>query len=122
MAKANIDQLKGGAGKYRILFELGQGGMSEVYLSVMRGPGGFTKLQVVKRLRPDLARSETMVRLFMDEARLAGQLNHPHIVQTNEVGYDGSHYFIAMEYLDGESFQYLIVRSECDPDRTRTEA
>ena len=101
----------GPTNKFRVLLELGRGGMAEVYLAVVRGVGGFTKLQVIKRLRPELASDPAMVRMFLDEAKLAARLNHPHIVQTNEVGQDGKFYFIAMEYLDGESFDYMLRRS-----------
>src|SRR5262245_2361487 len=39
-------------GKYRLLAELGRGGMADVHLAVAAGPAGFSKLQVIKRLRP----------------------------------------------------------------------
>jgi serine/threonine-protein kinase len=49
---------------------------------------------------------------FLDEARLAARLSHPHIVQTNEVGHDAANnYFIAMEYLDGQPLQRLRHRA-----------
>jgi serine/threonine-protein kinase len=48
--------------------------------------------------------------MFLDEARLAARLNHPNVVQTNEVGQDGNSYFIAMEYLEGQTFRRILSR------------
>ena len=72
--------------KYRLLLRLGRGGMAEVHIAVARGPAGFNKLVVVKRLLPALASDEGFREMFMQEARLAARLNHPNIVQTYEVG------------------------------------
>jgi serine/threonine-protein kinase len=98
-------------GKYRLVAELGEGGMAHVYLAVVQGPGGFAKLQVVKRIRGELAEDPEFVTMFMEEARLAARLNHPNIVQTNEVGSDEGRLFIAMEYLDGQSFEAMLRRA-----------
>jgi serine/threonine-protein kinase len=96
----------GGAsfGKYRLLAELGNGGMADVFLAVQAGPQGlrFRKLMVVKRLRRALADEPEFVAMLIDEARIAARLNHPNVVQTNEVGEVDGQFFIAMEYLDGQ--------------------
>jgi serine/threonine-protein kinase len=82
--------------------------MGTVYLAVSRGAGDFRKLKVVKHLRSDLACQPTFLQAFLDEARLAARLNHPNVVQTNEVGFDGEHYFLEMEYLEGQSLEMLL--------------
>jgi tRNA A-37 threonylcarbamoyl transferase component Bud32 len=82
--------------------------MGVVYLALAQGPAGFQKLKVIKRLRADLAADEKALEMFLDEARLAARLQHPNIVQTNEVGFDGKHYFLEMEYLEGQSYDALI--------------
>ena len=97
--------------KYRPVFELGRGGMATVFLAVLQGVGGFNKLQVVKQLRDELADSSEFLAMFLDEARLSARIDHPNVVQTNEVGHDGKHYFIAMEYLEGQSFEAVLRRS-----------
>jgi len=99
------------ANKYFPLFELGQGGMGTVILAVVRGPGGFNKLQVVKALRPELADNPDFLTMFLDEARLSARINHAHVVQTNEVGFDGTSYFLAMEYLEGQSLEAFMLRA-----------
>jgi serine/threonine protein kinase/ABC-type branched-subunit amino acid transport system substrate-binding protein len=93
-------------GKYRFLAEIGRGGMSEIYLTVTQGGlGGFQKLVVVKLLRRDLAEDDDFRRMFLDEARLAARLNHPNVVQTYDVGEDHGRYYLAMEYLEGQTFE-----------------
>src|SRR5262245_61949206 len=81
-------------GRYRVLSELGRGGMSNVYLAVAHGPGGVNKLVVLKALLPDFSGEQYALAMFLDEARLAAQLNHPNVVQTYEVGTEGDRHVI----------------------------
>lgn len=98
-------------GKYHIFATLGRGGMADVYLSVARGPIGFNKLVVVKRLRAQLADEVAFREMFLDEARLAARLNHPNIVNTYEVGEHKESYYIAMEYLEGQPLNKVLKDS-----------
>ncbi|WP_394839221.1 protein kinase [Pendulispora rubella] len=100
------------AGKYRLIFELGRGGMADVMLAVIQGPGGFNKLQVLKLLRQELAVEPEFCSMFLEEARLSARINHNNVAQTNEVGFDGERYFIAMEYLEGQSLDELMRRAK----------
>src|SRR5215471_685448 len=95
------------AGKYQLLARLGQGGMSDVYLAAMRGPLGFNKLLVLKRLR-NLEDDGQALEMFLDEARLAARLKHPNIVDTYDVGQEVDSYFIAMEYLEGQPLSRIL--------------
>ncbi len=95
-------------GKYQLFASLGRGGMADVFLSVARGPLGFNKLAVIKRLKQSLAEEPAFRSMFLDEARLAARLNHPNIVHTYEVGEHNGIYFIAMEYLEGQSLNKVI--------------
>ena len=99
--------------KFRLLARLGSGGMAEVYLVLAEGPGGFSKLQVVKLMRSDISEHERtdFLDMFQDEARLAARLNHPNIVQSYEVGSDAGQPFIVMEYLDGQSLSRVQQRA-----------
>jgi serine/threonine-protein kinase len=98
-------------GKYHSIAALGSGGMSKVHLAVVRGPAGFHKLVVLKELRANLSSDDQYLPMFLDEARLAARLNHPNVVQTNEVGQSGETYFIAMEYLDGQPLTSVLRRT-----------
>jgi serine/threonine protein kinase len=100
----------GSSGRYYPIARLGRGGMSEVYLAIARGPAGFNKLVVIKRLLSNLAADPQFLEMFLDEARLTARLNHPNIVQTNEVGLSDGTYFIAMEYLDGQPLLKIVQR------------
>ncbi|THD46085.1 MAG: serine/threonine protein kinase [Bradyrhizobium sp.] len=100
----------GDVGRYRLIAELARGGMGVVYLALVRGPGGFNKLFVLKVLKGHLAEDPKLVHMFLDEARLSAKLSHPNVVQTIEVGSDRGHHFIAMEFLDGQSHHRLLAR------------
>jgi eukaryotic-like serine/threonine-protein kinase len=89
-------------GGYRIVADLGRGGMGDVFLAVKRGPDAFEKLVVLKTLKSELSRDASCVAMFLDEARLTARLNHPHIAQTNEAGAEDNTRYISMEYLDGQ--------------------
>jgi phosphate transport system substrate-binding protein len=86
--------------------------MADVFLAVARGPAGFNKLVVIKRLRASIAEDPAFRLMFLDEARLAARLNHPNVVQTNEVGEHEGYYFLAMEYLEGQPLRRVVNQAQ----------
>jgi serine/threonine protein kinase len=96
------------AGKYRLICEIGHGGMAVVYLAVALGVSNFRKLAVVKVIRPQVAEEPGILEMFFDEARLSARLNHPNIVQTYDVGASEGQHFMAMEYLEGASLSAVL--------------
>ncbi len=84
--------------------------MGVIHLAEARGPGGFEKLVVVKELKHELADDAVYTSMFLDEARLAARLNHRHIVQTHEVGFEGGRYFMALELLEGGSLHQIRTK------------
>ncbi len=98
-------------GKYQLLRKLATGGMAEVFLAKTDGPMGFEKLLVIKRILPHLAEDPQFVEMFLAEAKLAAQLNHPNLVQLFDFGEAEGSYFIAMEYIDGPTLRLLLARS-----------
>jgi serine/threonine protein kinase len=96
-------------GRYILLRSLGSGGMSEVFLGVAPGPGGFRKIVAVKCMHPHLAREEDFLTMFLDEARLAARLSHANVVQTFELGGEEEPYFIAMEYVHGVTLGEVLT-------------
>ena len=88
-------------GKYQLVAEIARGGMGVVYLATSHGPARFSKLLVVKELKPEFVEDSAFLEMFLEEARLAARLNHANIVQTYEVGTDGRRHFLVMDYLDG---------------------
>lgn len=95
-------------GKYEIDAKLGAGGMAEVFRCRLAGLGGFEKLVVVKRILAHHAKDPHFVEMFMDEARLAANLNHPNIVQTFEIDEIAGIAYIAMEYVKGPTLSQLM--------------
>ncbi len=98
-------------GKYRVLAQLGQGGTADVSLAVARGPSGFSKLVVLKSMKSALRTEPEFASMFMNEARLAARLNHPNIVQTNEVFEFAGLPVIVMEYLEGQPLSNVLARA-----------
>jgi serine/threonine-protein kinase len=76
--------------------------MAVVYLAASQGPRGFSKLVVVKELKEEFSQDAEFASMFVDEARLAARLAHRNIVQTYEVEEQQNHFFIVMEYLEGQ--------------------
>jgi serine/threonine-protein kinase len=99
-------------GKYRLIAEIGRGGMAEVFLAVNNSVSmSFSKLVVVKKLREHLASEADFMTMLIDEARIAARLNHPNLVQTIEVDEAGGTYFLTMEYLDGQPLHRVLSRA-----------
>jgi len=98
-------------GRYQLLGSLATGGMAEIHLARQTGIKGFEKLVVVKTILKHLAKQESFLEMFFDEARIAAQLNHPNIIQIFDLGQEGDDYFMAMEYLEGEDLGYLIRKT-----------
>ncbi|WNG42037.1 serine/threonine protein kinase [Archangium minus] len=99
-------------GQYQLVDRLAVGGMAEVFLAHHSGPDGFDKPVVIKRIRPHLSRQPAFVRMFLNEARLAAQLNHPNIVQIHDLGKVGDSYYIGMEYLFGRDMRRVVPKAE----------
>ncbi|TNF35916.1 MAG: serine/threonine protein kinase [Deltaproteobacteria bacterium] len=99
------DQL---AGRYRILDELGQGGMSTVYRAEQIGVGRLVALKV---LHQPLAGKLEHIARFQREARAIASLSHPNAVKLIDFGHrEPGTRFLVMEYLSGEPLDALIAR------------
>src|SRR5687768_13170463 len=98
-------------GKYRLIGILASGGMARLYLAVMTGIDGFSRVVALKQVLPHLAESPEFIKMFLNEARLAAKLDHPNIVRIYELGEIDSQYFISMEYLPGEDLTKIVNKS-----------
>jgi serine/threonine-protein kinase len=94
-------------GRYKIIKKLATGGMAEVFLAKVAGPAGFEKHVVVKQILPQLAETEQYVAMFLEEARLAAQLEHPNVVHVFDFGEVDGKYFLAMEYVNGANLRQV---------------
>ncbi len=104
-------------GGYEVVASLGSGGAGEVFLALAEGPGGFRKLVVLKLLHPHFEEDPDVIEMFLDEARLAGRLEHSNIVQTLAVGLDEDRPFIAMTYLEGLPLDRILARFAAREER-----
>ncbi|HET7505432.1 MAG TPA: protein kinase [Kofleriaceae bacterium] len=95
-------------GRYTVLKHLASGGMADVLLGRADGIEGFERHVVLKRIRPEHARDQRFIRMFLDEARVAANLHHQHIVQVHDIGESAGEYFIAMEYIHGEDVRTIL--------------
>ena len=96
--------------RYRPLIELGRGGTARVYLASSL-TSGIKKLVVLKTLEPELSIDVEMRELFLREAHVCARLNHPNIVQVNEVLEIPTGPVIVMEYLEGIVLSQVISQS-----------
>src|SRR5579884_1773173 len=104
-------------GAYRIVRELGRGGMGIVYEAfdpAIGRPVAIKTIRLESGLTPE-QQSELRAR-FVREASAAGKLSHPGIVTVYQLGADGEDLFIAMEYVTGGSLEELLGRRpQLDP-------
>ena len=98
-------------GSFEIVRRLARGGMAEIFLARTRGPSGAGKLVVLKQILPAYAQKPRFVQLFLDEARLAASLDHPHIARVYDVGRVDGSYFFTMEYLHGQDVRSILHRA-----------
>ncbi len=90
-------------GRYTLRYRIAQGGMASVYLARLSSAAGFEKWVAVKTIHPHIASNPKFVRMFLDEARLAAQLDHPNLCSVFDFGEADGTYYLAMEYLHGET-------------------
>lgn len=91
---------------YRILRRLGKGGMGEVLLGEDTKQHG--RKVALKVLPQELTKSESRVRRFKQEARAVLALNHPNILTIFEIGQTSDSYYIATEFIEGETLRQCL--------------
>src|SRR5215510_2690929 len=97
-------------GRYRILRQLGAGGMGEVYLA--EDPA-LNRLVAIKVLRAESGTDRTADARLVQEARAAATLDHGNVCAIYEVGEDAGQHFIAMQYVEGETLADRLARGTC---------
>ena len=99
-------------GQYQITDVLGQGGMSVVF----RAKHAMTEQEVaLKVLPPDLAAYSQVKSRFLEEARALAQLDHPNIVHLYNFGQENGSHVLAMQYVQGETWERLIIENGKQP-------
>ena len=101
-------------GRYAIIGELGKGAMGVVYRATDPTIGRTVALKTM-RLDVHGLDAEEMLARFRNEARLAGVLNHPNIVTIYDAGETDGLFYIAMEYIEGETLHHLLQQRRVLP-------
>ncbi len=99
-------------GRYELLRRIAMGGMAEVFLAQRVGIEGFSHLCVVKTILPRFADDREFVQMFVDEARITVELQHPNVVRVFDLDRDGDFLYLAMEYVDGMDVLTMLVECE----------
>jgi len=92
-------------GRYEIRSKIGAGGMGEVYLAV---DTELDRTVAIKILPEAVAADPQRLQRFIQEAKAASALNHPHILTIHEIGTTGTSRFIATEFIDGETLRQRL--------------
>lgn len=103
-------------GKYEVLTRLAIGGMAELFLAFVTGPGGFRKYVAVKRILPNLRANEDFRRMFLDEARVTAMMSHANIAQVYDLGQDDDSLHLVLEFIEGQDLAH-VQRAAKDHDR-----
>jgi TonB family protein len=104
-------------GQYELMEPIATGGMAEVYRARMRGVEGFQKIVAIKRILPHLTDNDEFLSMFVDEAKLAAQLQHPNIIHIYDLGKIDRSYYIAMEFIDGRDLRSILQTLEDKHER-----
>jgi serine/threonine-protein kinase len=95
--------------KYEAVEAIGRGGMASVWLGYTHGEAGFRRKVAIKRVLTQLTKDERFEAMFVEEARVVADLNHPNIVQVHDFGRDHQGgYFIVMEWVEGLSLAEYV--------------
>ncbi len=97
-------------GRYFLVDKIAVGGMAEVFKAKSYAEGGFEKLLVIKRILGHLSENEEFVEMFIDEAKISVELQHPNVVQIFDFGKSGDNWYIAMELVEGKDAKGILRR------------
>src|SRR5262249_2285936 len=95
-------------GRYMLYGEIASGGMATVHFGRLLRAAGFARPAAIKRLPAQFARDPEVVKMFLDEARLAARIAHPNVVPTLDVVDADNEVFLVMEYVRGASLAQLV--------------
>lgn len=97
-------------GPYRLLYRISSGGMAEIYRALVTTPDGEARDVAIKRILPCHTSDPEFIDMLIDEAKIAGLLDHPNIARIYEFGAVDDSYFLAMEFVDGVDLRSVMRR------------
>jgi serine/threonine protein kinase/Flp pilus assembly protein TadD len=96
------------AGRYKIIKELGKGGMGMVYRALDLEVQEEVALKIIKA---EIARNQAVIERFRNELKVARKVSHRNVCRMHDLGTTEETYYITMEYVEGESLKSYIKRS-----------
>jgi serine/threonine-protein kinase len=100
----------GRIGRYNLIKPLGEGAMAQVWLAELETGIGFRRKVALKVVRQEYAKDPKFVQLMSREAMIGSLLQHPNIVQTLEFNEADGRSFLALEFVEGETFADLLEK------------
>lgn len=97
-------------GNYILLKKLAVGGMAEVFLARPATQSSNGRIQVIKRLLPQISNDVTFIKMFQKEIQVLLGFCHPNTVQLHDFGKIDDQPYIVMEYIEGKNLKDLIVK------------
>jgi serine/threonine-protein kinase len=89
-------------GKYEVMELAGEGGMAKVYRGQTHGAAGFARPVAIKRVLAPLSQNPVFLKMFVEEARVVSELDHPNIAQIHDFDRDRSgEYYLVLEWVEG---------------------
>ena len=98
-------------GPYNLVKKMAAGGMAEVWEARKTGVEGFEKRVAVKLILPHHAENAEFVEMFLDEGRIAANLDHPNVCAILDLGEAEGTFYIAMEFIDGVVLSQIMKES-----------
>src|SRR5690606_30651422 len=95
-------------GQYQLLAQVGSGGMGRVWAA--RQVGALQRLVAIKTALTEGAQTAEFERVFLDEARIASLIHHPHVCGVYELGEEKGVLFLVMEWSDGGTLLEVLKR------------
>ena len=97
-------------GRYRLVKRISTGGMSHVYEARRESLAGVAPKVAIKVILPEHANDENFRKLFINEARIGSQLQHPNLVQIQDFEQENDRYYLVMEFVEGPTLRRIISR------------
>ncbi len=94
-------------GNYKVLKELGKGGMGVVYKAQQLSLGRPVAMKVLPR---HLTNDPSFIKRFQNEARAIAKLNHPNIVQIYDIGQEEDIHYYTMEFIEGPALDEILYK------------
>jgi serine/threonine-protein kinase len=100
--------------RYELLCPIAEGGMAQVWVARLRGKHGFEKFVAIKTILPKFQTDDRFQKMFLDEARIASQIDHTNVAHILDLGEQHDITYLVMEWVDGDSLSRLyraVVKS-----------